>query len=106
MCNMFGFFVELFPLLLQLISNPKQFFMNHVIRVFFLWNLFIGLHVHTRERKGARWEGDCWCTIYDNVRKRKKKGAQILAVSKHARTSKQLLILLKYHWFVLSELSK
>jgi hypothetical protein len=25
MCNMFGFFVELFPLLLQLISNPKQF---------------------------------------------------------------------------------
>jgi hypothetical protein len=64
MCNMFGFFVELFPLLLQLISNPKQFFMNQLIRVCFLWNVFIGLHVHTRERKGARWEGDCWCTIW------------------------------------------
>jgi len=28
---------------------------------------------------------------YDNVMKRKKKGVQILAVSKHARTSKQII---------------
>jgi hypothetical protein len=53
MCNMFGIFVELFSLLLQLISNPKQFFMNRLIREFFLWNVFISLCVHTRERKGG-----------------------------------------------------
>lgn len=57
------FFWSFFPLL-QLISNPKQFFMNQLIRVFFFGNVFIGLHVHARVTKGPRWEGDCWCTIW------------------------------------------
>jgi hypothetical protein len=52
--------------------------------------------VHTRERKGGERGGgggerEVVGVQYDNVMKRKKKGVKILAVSKHARTSKQII---------------